>query len=372
MSWLPEHLPPPPTVMSLEDAIAWQERFIAIVARHFAPEPGLLEGGDLGMGDISRPLATRRCEDALAEVFGSEACVLVRGAGTGAMRLAIFACVPPGSRVLVHEPETYLTTKLTLEAMGVESLRCDFNSLGEISEAIRDEEVAAVLVQHMRPRVSDSYELEPLIEAIREAAASSVPIVVDDNYAPLKAKQLGISLGADLSAFSLFKLGAPEGIGCVLGAEERVERIRPYMNSGGSMVQGTEAIASLEALARAAPVTAHQSRVTREIAERLQAGEIEGIVSAVAAHCPETVVLVELVEPLAEDVREAACERGAVNRAVGMESYHEILPAFLRPSKSLIADFPGIEQHVIRISAMRAGADQVIETLADSLEAAGG
>jgi hypothetical protein len=224
----------------------------------------------------------------------------------------------------------------------------------------------------MRPRVSDSYELEPLIRAIRDASGSPLPIVVDDNYAPLKAKRLGADLGAELSAFSLFKLGAPEGLGCVLGTAGRVERIRPFMNSGGSIVQGPEAIAALEALGRAALVTAYQSHVTREIAERLQAGEVAGIVAAVAAHCPETVVLVELADPVAETVREAATGAGGVNRAVGMESRHEILPAFLRPSKSLMSDAPGIEQYVIRISAMRAGTDLVLEMLRDALETAGG
>ena len=44
-----------------------------------------------------------------------------------------------------------------------------------------------------------------------------------------------------------------------------------------------------------------------------------------------------------------------------MESYHEVVPAFLAPSKSLVADHPGIERHVIRLSAMRSGADLPIE-----------
>ena len=55
-----------------------------------------------------------------------------------------------------------------------------------------------------------------------------------------------------------------------------------------------------------------------------------------------------------------------------MESRHEILPAFLRPSKSLMSDHPGIERYVIRVSAMRSGADQVIDALAWALERARG
>jgi hypothetical protein len=360
-------------VMSISEAFNWQEAFIANVARHFSDPPGLLDGGDLGIGgDVSRPVATQRAEAALAATFGGEACALVRGAGTGAVRMTLFADVPPGSRLLVHQPETYLTTKLTLEAMGVNLIGCDFNSLEAVSAALGAEKVDAVLIQHMRPRVTDSYDLGSLISAIRADQGTEIPILIDDNYAPLKARDLGVSLGADLSAFSLFKLGAPEGLGCVLGKQELIERIRAFMNSGGSMVQGTEAIAALEALARAAPVTAHQSAVTREIAQRLAAGEVLGIRRAIASHCPETSVLVELDEPLADAVRRAARERGVADRAVGMESYHEILPVFLRPSKSLMVDAPGIEQYVIRISAMRAGAAQVIGSLAWAIEAARG
>lgn len=369
MSWLPAHLPPPPDVMSLEDAIAWQERFVACVARHFRGAAGLLEGGDLGMRDLGRPAATARAEAVLADVFAAEDCVLVRGAGSGAMRLACFAAMPAGSRVLVHEPATYLTTRLTLEAMGADLRRCDFNSANVVSAALEAVRPSAVIIQHMRPRIDDTYDLAALIALV--AGRPDPPVVlVDDNYAPLKAKRLGAELGAGLSAFSLFKLGAPEGLGCVTGRRELVERIRPYMNSGGSVVQGTESIEAIESLARSALVTARQSAVTREIAARLAAGEVPGVERAVAAHSPETVVMVELDRPLAERVRQVAPEFGAVDRPVGMESRHEVVPCFTRPSKSLMGDVPGIEAHVLRVSAMRAGADLVIEILRQAIAAA--
>jgi hypothetical protein len=95
-------------------------------------------------------------------------------------------------------------------------------------------------------------------------------------------------------------------------------------------------------------------------------------VRATAAHTPETITLVELADPVAEQVRELVTQRGIVDRAVGMESRHEILPAFLRPSKSLMSDQPGIERYVIRVSAMRAGADQVIDALTWALKRARG
>jgi hypothetical protein len=129
------------------------------------------------------------------------------------------------------------------------------------------------------------------------------------------------------------------------------------------MVQGPEAIAVIQALARAPLPIAHQGRVTLEIAERLAAGEVPGVRAAFATNTPETVVMVELERPCAGALRRAAAELGAAIRPVGMESYHEVVPAFLRPSKSMIEERPGIEDHVVRISAMRAGADLVLDIL---------
>jgi hypothetical protein len=160
------------------------------------------------------------------------------------------------------------------------------------------------------------------------------------------------------------------GVGIVVGRRALVDRVRPFMNSGGSVVQGPESIELIEALARLAPVVAYQSAVTRQIAARLDSGEVPGVVRAMAAHSPETVVMVELEQPVAQAVRQAATSFGAVDRPVGMESRHEVVPAFLRPSKSLMADRPGVEEYVLRLSAMRAGADLVIDILRRSLEAA--
>jgi hypothetical protein len=196
-------------------------------------------------------------------------------------------------------------------------------------------------------------------------------VIVDDNYAPLKLPRIGVELGADLSAFSCFKLGGPEGVGCVLGATRQVAAARRFMLSGGSMVQGTEAVAVVQALARAPLPTAHQGRVTVELADRLSAGAVAGVRTAYATNTPETVVLVELDAPHAERVRRAAAALGGAIRPVGMESHHEVVPAFLRPSKSMIEAQPGIEDHVIRISAMRGGTELVLELLRGAIARAG-
>lgn len=370
MSWLPDRTGPLPQVMDLEQAAAWQEAWARAVTERFAPLGTPLAGGALGIdGEAGPPDATAACAAALADVFGAEEGMLVRGAGTGAIRLALMAELPSRARVLVHEPATYLTTRMTLEAMGAELLSCDFNSLDAVEEALRAGAPDALLVQHMRPRLEDSYEVEALV-ALAGRVRGDMPIFVDDNYAPLKAPRLGCALGADVSAFSLFKHGGPEGVGCILGRAGLTEAVMPFMNSGGSIVQGPEAIEVVEALGRAALPTAMQSAATREIAERLAAGEVAGIRRAIAGHCPETVVLAELEQPIAAEVRAAAGRLGMATRPVGMESYHEVVPALLRPSKSLMADRPGIERFVLRVSAMRAGADLVIELLRAAIEAA--
>jgi hypothetical protein len=360
VSWLPADPAPPREVLTLEQAAAWQERFVAVVTRHFHGDPGLFGAGDVGMDpELGRPRGTAATELVLADAFGAEACALVRGAGTGAVRLALFAGMAAGGTVLVHDAPTYLTSRLTLDAMGAHLVACDFNRPDAIREAVASARPDAVLVQHMRPRPADRYELEDVIAAV----GPDVTVVVDDNYAPLKLPRLGAELGADLSAFSCFKLGGPEGVGCLMGRAAHVERARRFMLSGGSMVQGPEAIAVIQALARAPLPIAHQGRVTLEIAERLAAGEVPGVRAAFATNTPETVVMVELERPCAGALRRAAAELGAAIRPVGMESYHEVVPAFLRPSKSMIEERPGIEDHVVRISAMRAGADLVLDIL---------
>lgn len=370
MNWLPENPAPPRDVMTLDEAAAWQERFVGVVTGHFRGDPGLLGAADVGMDpDLGRPAATAKVERVLADTFDTDDCVLVRGAGTGSVRLALFATVPAGGTVLVHDAPTYLTSRLTLEAMGARLVPADFNDPDAIAAAIANESPDAVLVQHMRPRPMDRYDLGTVIAAAANAA-SAPPVVVDDNYAPLKLPRIGVQLGADLSAFSAFKLGGPEGVGVVLGRSAHVHAARRFMLSGGSMVQGTEAVAVIQALSRAPLAIAHQARVTREIADRLQAGEVPGVRTAFATNTPETTVLLELDDPVAEPARRAAAELGAAIRPVGMESYHEVVPAFLRPSKSMIEERPGVQDHVIRISAMRGGADLVLDLLRGALERA--
>lgn len=69
-----------------------------------------------------------------------------------------------------------------------------------------------VLIQHTRQKPEDSYNLAELIKTIR-TADSNITVIIDDNYIILENRKNGIDSGADLSAFSMFKLLGPEGIG---------------------------------------------------------------------------------------------------------------------------------------------------------------
>lgn len=62
-----------------------------------------LTRGDLGvvMG-LNKPVTTWKAEKVIAEVFGAEACILVRGAGSAAIRFGIHSMMRPGDRILVH------------------------------------------------------------------------------------------------------------------------------------------------------------------------------------------------------------------------------------------------------------------------------
>jgi hypothetical protein len=363
VSWLTREPAPPRTVMTLERAARWQSRLVEAIMRHFPGDPGFLAGGDRGMAPgLDGPQATRAAERVLADVFEAEDAAFVQGAGSGAVRLALFATVPAGGRLLVHDAPTYLTSRLTLAAMGVRLCPADYDEPAAVTSAVRREGPDALLIQHMRPFPEDRYEVAEVISAA-QAAAPGLPVVCDDNYAPLKVERLGVAHGADLSAFSLFKLGGPQGVGCVLGGSRRLDPLRRYMLSGGSVVQGDAAVAALCGLGRAAMPMAWQAQTTLELADRLRAGEVPGIVFAFACNTPETIVLAELDGPYAEAVRTEAAALGAAIRPVGMESQYEVAPAVLRPSKAMIERKPGIEDHVLRLSAMRADADLVVTML---------
>lgn len=359
----------PLAALDLEAAIAMQFRLVDTITRHFNGLE-ILSAGDYGVRlDLGRPAFTARVEETLADFFGVPACVLVRGAGSGALRAVHLAALHTGDRVMIHRAPLYPTVRVTAEAMGLRLEEADFSSPDEIRAAL-DSGPAAVHIQHARQRISDSYDLDTVIGQVRSYQKEHILIMVDDNYAPFKVPKIGVEMGADVSCFSLFKVQGPEGLGCILGPQWLVDRVRQQNNSGGCLVQGPEAMEALRAMVHVPVITAVQSRVVQEVADRLNRGEVPGVAAAFRANNEESNILVELDRPIAQVVLAQACRLGAAAHPVGAESRYEVAPMFYRISKIMTQEDPHLARRMIRVNPLRAGADTVIRLLRDSLQAA--
>jgi hypothetical protein len=349
----------PLATMSVDEAVDEQFRLVETIARHF-PKDHLLAEGDLGVAEPhGRPASTTAVESCLADFFRAEDAVLVMGAGTGALRSAFFAVMPPAGTLVRHVSPVYETTAVTLRAMGVSETVVDFHSLGDLADRLP---VDAALVGHSRQRLQDRYELAALIPQLRRLIGEA-PIIMDENYAVLKVARLGVELGADLSTFSAFKLFGPPGVGVVVGATRFIDRIRQDNRSGGCQVQGNLAVEVLRGMVHVPVQAALQTKVAREVAARLDGGEVPGITSAVMTNNAETIVLARLSEPVAPAFIAAAGTAGAATHPVGAESRYELVPLVYRVSKALLAEDPANREWLIRINPNRGGADHCLAIL---------
>lgn len=349
---------------SLEEALELQFKTVDSITRHFTGFE-LLCLGDLGVRrDIGRPAQTSLVERVFAETFDAEDAALVRGAGTGSLRWSMLAAFGQGVTVLVHDAPIYPTTRHSLDSMGCATLSADFNEPDALTRAceVHAEKIDGVLVQHSRQRPDDGYRLGEVIARVRDVLPD-VPVVSDDNYMAARARALGCQLGASLSTFSCFKLLGPEGVGAVIGTAEMVDRVRKLQYSGGSQVQGHEAMAALRGLVYAPVALATADRVRREVVERLCSGEVPHVVDAALANAESGDVLVEFDGDIAERVLELAPAMGAAPHPVGCESKYEICPLFYRVSSTFLSERPSWGKRVIRITVMRAGASTVIKIL---------
>lgn len=354
----------PLPAMTLDDAVALQWRLVDLIHRHFEGHE-TLQAGDRGVvPGLGRPKTTAAVERVLAELFGAEDAALVRGAGTGAIRSALAAMVRPGDRVLVHRAPIYPTTRATFEAMGLTPVEADFHDTAELTGAAH--RVDAALVQYSRQRLTDSYDLGEVVSVLHRQRAD-LPVLTDDNYAVLKVPRIGVQQGATASAFSLFKLLGPEGVGCVLGRGDVVSHIRTHAYSGGTQVQGTEAMEALRGLVYAPVSLALQAKVVEEVVSRLNAGEVPGVAQAAVASAQSRVALVQLSEAVAARVLEEAPRFGAARYPVGAESRYEVAAMFYRVSATYLADAPEMAPYLIRVNPMRAGADTVLRVLRQAL-----
>lgn len=328
----------------------------------------VLSLGDLGVTTgLNKPTYTQKVEQVLARFFGVEGAILVRGAGTGAMRWALISCLKSGEKILVHKAPIYPTTKVTIETMGLQVVTIDFHNLEELKQvATQDPTIKGAIVQHTRQQIEDHYDYEEVIRTIK-TVREELKIITDDNYAAMKVKKIGCQCGADLSTFSAFKLLGPEGIGVILGKQTLVNQIYQYNYSGGSQVQGHEAMAVLRGMVYAPVALAIQGEVNEELVRRLNEGEVQKVKQAFIVNAQSKVVIIEFEDNIANQVLEAASRFGAAPYPVGSESIYEFVPMMYRVSGTFRTQDPTLEERMIRINPMRSGPDTIIRILRQAI-----
>ncbi|RLV57020.1 aminotransferase class V-fold PLP-dependent enzyme [Aeromicrobium phragmitis] len=360
-------LPPttPLPIATAEDAIDAQQRLVEAIAEHF-PD-GAMFRADVGvLPGLGQPDTTRRAELALAQAFGAQDACLVQGAGTGAIRAALSAgpWARDERRLLAHAAPDYSTTGTTLHDGAADVVRVDFDDAAALDHALAEDPARWVYVQHTRQRLTDRHRPG---DVIARARAVGRRVIVDDNYAVYRTPRIGVEYGASVSAFSLFKLNGPEGVGVVLGDADIVEQARAANYSGGGQVQGGQALAALQALVMVPLNWAAQARASVELAELLAAGEVPGIVDARLANAQDLCVIALLDRPVAAQVPQWAARYGAAPYPVGSNSRHEITPLIYRLSSSTLDAQPELRDWAVRINPMRAGARLTARILRDAI-----
>lgn len=353
--------------MTVNEAMEMQFRLIECMTHVFEGHE-LLTRGELGvMSAHNKPETTRKVEQVLAEFFDAETCMLVRGAGSGAIRLGLHAVLSPGERILVHKAPIYSTTATSMKLMGLIPVEADYNQVAQVKQVLEENrDIKGALIQYTRQMPDDSYDISHVVAAIKDSA--DIPVVTDDNYAVMKVNAIGVQCGADISCFSAFKLLGPEGIGILVGKTDYIARLISENYSGGMQVQGHEALDVLRGLTYAPVALAVQAGVGEACVARLEAGEVKGVRRAFVANAQSKVILVELEEDIARQVLLAAEKLGAAPYPVGAESKYELVPMFYRISGTFRAADPKLEYRMIRINPMRAGADTVIRILKEAIE----
>lgn len=352
--------------ISLEEATQKQFNFVDSVTKYIKGR-SMLSRGDLGVvPGLNKPEITSQTEKVIADFFGAEEAMLVRGAGTTAIRQALYAAVKPNHTLLVHDAPIYPTTQVSIDMMNLKVERVDFNQLSKVEEAVNELKPDGILIQLTRQKPDDSYDSQELIEAIR-SVHPSIPIITDDNYAVMKIPKIGCEMGASLSCFSLFKLLGPEGIGCVVGDKTYIEQLKRENYSGGLQVQGHEALDAIKGLAYAPVALALSAQTSQTVCDALNDGSIDGVKHAFIANAQSKVILVEFHEPIAKSVLKYAEELGAAGYPIGAESKYEIVPMFYRVSHTFLQSDQTLIDRMIRINPMRAGSETVLRILKEAV-----
>jgi len=328
----------------------------------------ILSRGDLGVRQPANiPLTTSKVENVIKNIFNSEAAMLLRGSGTNAIRQALSHLCLKDKTVLVHQAPIYPTTEHSLNLIGANIVYADFNDLSEVKDVItQNKEIKTAIVQITRQKISDKYDAKEVIKTIK-GANSEINIITDDNYAVFKTVEIGCEMGADISAFSTFKLLGPEGIGCIVGKAEIINSIKKMNYSGGSQVQGHEALDVLRGFVYAPVSLAIQAEVINEVDSYINTTGIKGVESSFIANAQSKVLIIKLEKNNAQDVLKEAEKLGALPHPVGAESKYEFSPLFYRISGTFRKEDPKAINTMIRINPNRAGSKTIIRILEEAI-----
>lgn len=356
---LPETYPLP--VVTYDDAYRIQQDLVRATCEEL-PDAKVFVS-DVGVTPVhGRPDTTAAVERVLAKAFHGEAACLVQGAGTGAIRSMLSAGpIEDGTRSIVaHTAPFYSTTSRTINDFDLKITRVDYNDDASVSGALDDQSLDWFYIQHTRQQLTDAYDPISLVRKCRERGKH---VIIDDNYAVCRTPLIGVEAGASASAFSLFKLHGPEGVGIVIGDAELVDNIHRASYSGGTQVQGWQALAALHELVMV-PFNWHaQAKECIKIVDALNGGAIDGVVEARAVNAQDLCVIALLDGEYANDLIQAAARNGAATYPVGSNSRYEIAPLVYRASSSTLAAQPELRGWTIRINPMRAGADVTLDIL---------
>jgi cystathionine beta-lyase/cystathionine gamma-synthase len=354
--------------LSIAEATELQFKLVDLMHRHFDGQMAL-EAGDYGApADLGRPRTTARVEAVMAALFGAEDATLVAGAGTGAIRSALMGTLSPGARVLLHGVPVYATTSVTFRAMGLQLEGVDLNDRAARRAAL-EQAPDMLYLQHSRQMLDDHYDLESVIADARELAPDCL-VMVDDNYTAMQVPRIGTQLGADLSAFSLFKLLGEPGVGCVVGRGDLIARLRDDAYSGGTKIQGPIALSTLRGVVQAPVMFAVASQVVETVLERVAQDPIPGVRAVHPGNHQERSLLVELDEPIAEDVINVATRFGAATHPVGSQSRFDTHMLVYRLSRAMCEAEPELARRMVRVSPFRSGPDTVVRVLTAAIQAA--
>lgn len=353
--------------IKIEEAKEKQFKLVDIITKHFKGSE-ILTRGDLGViSGLNKPVTTLKAEEVIAEFFNTEKCVLVRGAGTAAIKWGLYSLFGEKTvrKILIHKAPIYPTTEVSFKLMNIETLEADYNNLEELENILKNNKVDASLIQYTRQKIDDSYKMKDVINIIKKY---NIPIITDDNYAVMKVSSIGVELGANLSAFSTFKLLGPEGVGCLVGDSKYIDKVIASNYSGGGQVQGHEALDVLRGLVYAPVSLAIQGEVNDSLLNILNDGNIKFIKKAYLVNAQSKVIIVEFNEEIAEDILKYSEKLGALPNPVGAESKYEFSPLFYRVSGTFIKTDPTLKKRMIRINPNRAGVNTIIRILKESYD----